>query len=92
MVIITFSNGESITAEQNGTCYIIPEKIVFPDLDGVHVEGDEVLGDYTYVNAELIEPYAIDDRYWFAFREIPAEAIAAEQLRADVDYLLFITE
>lgn len=92
MVTITFSNGDAITAQQNGNCYIIPNKIIFPDLDGVHVSGDADLGDYTYTNAQLIEPYAIDDNYWFAFREIPAEQIAAEQLRADVDYLLIITE
>ena len=88
MVKIKFLNGEMITADLNGSCYIVNNKPEFPsDLSLVIVEGT---GDENkeFHNAELIECASIDGRYWFSFKEVTDD----EQLRADVDYLLCIID
>lgn len=89
-VTITFADGASIEAEQNGNSYIVDEKFEKKDLSEVTVAGED--GTATLHDAELIECYSIDGRYWFAFREIPKRESEEVQLRADVDYLLAITE
>ena len=83
---IIFADGTFVEADQNGSCFIVDTPFTPGDMSEVTI-GDEVLHD-----AELIEAYSIDGRYWFSFREIPAEETEAVQLRADVDYLLAISE
>ena len=90
-VIIRFNDGNEISAEINGDSYIVNTKPEFPeDLSNVVISGEDI--NKRYDNAELIECASVDGRYWFAFREIPQEEADAVQLRADVDYLLLITE
>lgn len=85
-VTIKFADGTELSAEQNGSCYIVNEKPDFPtDLSEVTVEGGE---NASFVNAQVIECASVDGRYWFSFREVTAD----EQLRADVDYLLLVQE
>lgn len=80
MVQITIDN-YTFTAEQNGTCYIVDVKPDFPDdLSTVIVAGDDPLSNYTYHNAELIECYSIDGRYWFAFRGLTPDELYRKQL------------
>ena len=67
MATITFRDGTQLTAEQNGTCFILDGKPDFPeDLSVVRIEGE-----YTSVlhNAVLIECASIDGRYWFVLAE-----------------------
>ena len=89
-VKITFNDGTVMTAEQNGSCFIMNEKPELPeDLTNITIEGE----DYRDIaDARLIECASADGRYWFSFEEIPESEKEAEQLRADVDYLLEITE
>lgn len=89
-VKITFADGLEIEAIQNGNCFIVDEAFEPGDLAEVTIESSE--GSETLHDAELIEPYSADGRYWFAFREISVSETEAIQLRADVDYLLAITE
>lgn len=89
-VTITFAGGDSIEAEKNGGSFIVDEPFEEKDLSEVTIEGAEettVLHD-----AELIECASVDGRYWFTLREITEAEAEAVQLRADVDYLLAITE
>ena len=68
MVKIIFKNGEEITAERNGSSYIVDEKPAFPkDLSIVTVRGggEEVV----FKNAQVVECAAVDSRYWFCFVE-----------------------
>jgi len=67
---ITFKNGTEITAEQNGSCFIVDEKPEFPtDLSIVEA------GEMVFKNAQLIECASVDGRYWFTFRELTPEEI-----------------
>lgn len=66
-VIITFADGTEIEADHSGTCYIADDKPVFPyDLSVVTVSGDE---ERIINNAQLVECFSVDGRYWFAFIE-----------------------
>ena len=89
-VTITFADGESIEADRNGGSFIVDVPFVHGDLSEVTIEGEEET--IVLRNAELLECASVDGRNWFTLREIPAEKIEAEQLRADVDYLLLIAE
>ena len=82
---ITFGK-TTVKAEKNGTAYITDEPFEY---DGSPVTIKEADGSVkTFDSPRLQECAGTDDRYWFAFVE-PTEA---EKLRADVDYLLCITE
>jgi len=90
-VTILFNNGTSIEAEANGSCYITSKKPNFPeDLTGITITSES--GVVHVNNGEVIEAASVDDRYWFTFREITETEEEALQLRADVDYLLAISE
>lgn len=75
---ITFSDHTTIEAGVNGNCYFIPEKPEFPsDLSLViveKVEDDQTITE-EFHNVRIVEPYAIDDNYWFAFHEMSAQEI-----------------
>ena len=71
---ITFSSGDAITVEKNAECYITPVKPEFPEeLGRVVIESED--GERVFENAKLIECASIDDRYWFAFMEVPEDEI-----------------
>ena len=89
MVQVIFPD-KTITAEMNGDSYIVDKKFEPGDLSVVKIKYSE--GVKVFNNAEMMECASIDGRYWFAFREITQAEIDATQLRADVDYLLLITE
>lgn len=66
-------DGYMFAAENNGDCYIVDRKsdVRIPDgVFDVHITADNPANNREYHNAELIEPYSIDGRYWFAFREL----------------------
>ena len=84
--IIAFKNGETITTEKNGDCFITSEVPVFPeDLSEVHVleDGQERVLHYVMIQ----EAAAIDDRYWFALVEESAEDRAIRELEAKNRFL-----
>lgn len=92
-VTIRFSDGTEITAEQNGTTYIVDEEPTFPeDLSEVEIEGEE--GTTTIENAEIIECAKVpgDERYWFTVipqtRNLEEEV---DQTRADLDFIAAVT-
>ena len=69
-VSITFKNGMKIEAEVNGSSLITDSRPEFPpDLSAVTVTGTD--GERIYRDAEIIECASVDNRYWFAFREVP---------------------
>ena len=82
---ILFKNGTSLTAEQNGDCFILNQKPTFPeDLSVVTVTGED--GKRFFYNAKVQDCASVDGRYWFAFvektqdelfRELMQESIAA---------------
>jgi len=87
-VKVLLPNGE-IDAELNGNSLIVdeaPGKELFADLSTVSIKGDNA--DITMSNCALIEIGSNDGKYWFAFTEISE----AERMRADIDYLMLITE
>ena len=66
---ITFKDGSSIKAKVNGSCYIVDEKPGFPeDLSTVTVADDD--GERVIQDAQVVECYSTDGRYWFAFRTL----------------------
>lgn len=86
-VKLIFTDGTEIDAVQNASTYITKKRPDFPDdLTEITVEGEN--GTTVYRNAEIMEAYATDKRCWFGIKEITP----AEQLRADVDYLLCLAE
>lgn len=90
-VRIIFSDGMEITAERNGSSYITDIRPAFPpDLTTVTVEAGS--GTETLHNAEVIECYSIDDRYWFAFREIPESEMAQAKTDAQVLFTALMTD
>lgn len=69
-VKIIFNDGTELVAEQNGDCYIVPQKPDFPaDLSTVQA------GEKTLENVSVVECASTDGRYWFAFREMTQEEI-----------------
>jgi len=69
---IIFKNGVEITAEKNGDCFIVARKPAFPtDLSVVTVTDSD--GEKTIRNVQVIECAAVDENYWFAFRELSEE-------------------
>ena len=80
MVQITI-NDYAFPAEQNGTCYIANVKPDFPEkFSTVAITGDDPEQNRVYHNAELIECYSIDGRYWFAFHELTPDELYRKQL------------
>ena len=87
-VKVLLPKGE-IDAELNGNSLIAdetPDKSLFADLSTVTIKGDET--EYSMANCTLIEIGSNDGKYWFAF----AEVSEVDQMRADIDYLMLITE
>ena len=88
---IIFKNGTEITAEMNGNCYITLTKPAFPsDLSVVTVITDD--GEMEYKNAELVECFSLDGRYWFAFNEISEAERAVRQMQANIEYIAMMTD
>ena len=57
-----------ITAEQNGDCYILNSKPVFPsDLSVVTISGET---EETLHNVQVIDCASVDGRYWFTFHQL----------------------
>lgn len=53
-------------------------------------QGDEVIEEYEH--GELVQLKKYGDEYWMVFREIDAEEIAKDKVRADVDYIAMMTD
>ena len=83
---IIFSNGAEITTQSNGNCFITDIKPEFPD-DLSVVMIDEQSTQTVFKNAELIECASIDNRYWFAFRELSIEEIRQKELEDTIQML-----
>lgn len=84
-------NGHMFLAEQNGDCYIVDHKTDISIPDGIldaTVTADDPINNREYRNAELIEPYSIDGRYWFAFRELSPEELYRRELDEERDMTL----
>lgn len=97
MVEINFPNSTTIEAEVNGNCLIVDEKPDFPaDLSVVTVNGTSYTGgeeiNWTFHNAKIIEPYAIDGRYWFAFLETPKEELDKKMLESKIEYVAMMAD
>ncbi len=88
---IVFKDGTTINAQVNGHCYIVDVEPTFPeDLTDIIVKkGKET---QTIANGRIVPAASVDGRYWFAIIEISEAEEEANQLRADVDYLLAISE
>ena len=93
MEVIRFKDGTEITAEKNGTTYIVAEKPKFPDdLSEVTIEGQ--YGTETIKNAQIVEAAKTpgDTRYWFVIVPTPRNlAEEVNQDRADIDYIAAMT-
>lgn len=85
-VKITFTNGIMIEAEKNASSLIMDRKPDFPqDLSSVTVTGAD--WKRIYRNVEIIECASVDNRYWFAFYEVPEAERAVRQTQADIGYI-----
>lgn len=81
-VTIQFPNGTQLTAEQNGSCYIVDTKPAFPDdLSVVEVMGDEPK---VFHNAFVQDCASVDGRYWFAFVEKTQDELFRQQMQEDM--------
>jgi hypothetical protein len=90
---ITLASGTVITGlEKNGNCFISSTPL--PDMEDGLLEvvasaDDEQ--DIVWHNAELVSCAAVDDRYWFTFREPTEAELATLQMQAKVDYIAMMT-
>jgi len=91
-VRILFADGTEVTAQKNGDSYIVDEKFEVNDEQLTEVKVTEGDFENTLHDCEFQECASVDGKFWFTIREIPAAVEEAAQLRADVDYLLAITE
>ena len=66
---IRFKDGTEIIAIQNGNCFIVSNKPVFPD-DLSLVTVRNIDGEVTYKNATVQECASVDEMYWFTFVEM----------------------
>lgn len=83
---INFKNGETLTVEKNGDCYILAAKPEFPeDLADLEIVSEE--GTREYEHAILVECASIDGRYWFAFIEEDPKERELRELRETNDML-----
>lgn len=83
---IKFKTGEIITADVNGSCFIVDEKPEFPfDLSEIEITTGEEKK--TLNNVEIMDAASVDGRYWFALREMSQEELRQIQIRADIEYL-----
>lgn len=79
---IIFKDGTQITAEQNGTCYILNEKPEFPeDMTGLIIQKED--GNIEFQYPLLIECASIDGNYWFSFMEEPADQKVIRELKEE---------
>lgn len=84
---IIFNDGIEITAEVNGSCYIVDTKPEFPDdLTEVVIEKDGT--QETLEFAEVQECASSDGRYWFTF----ATATEYDKLQSQVLYTALMTD
>ena len=76
---IKFKNGDEITAQVNGDCFITNAKPEFPDdLTNLEITKD---GQVTVIlEAMLIECASVDGKYWFSFMEKPLNIRQAEEI------------
>ena len=88
---VIFKNGTEITAEKNGDCLIVNTKPEFPnDLSTVVVQsGNETK---TYNHAIVLDCASIDNRYWFAFKEISEEERTNKQMQAYIEYIAMMSD
>lgn len=91
-VTIGFNNGTMISAEMNGSCYILDEKPDFPsDLSFVTVTSLD--GTFRALqNPEIIECASIDGRYWFSFYEMPESERNVKQMQANIEYIAMMAD
>ena len=88
-VKITFGDGTEITAEVNGSCYIVDDKFNDPDLSEV------TIGDTVIENATLMEAASVDGRYWFTITRLTEEELMRKSVvkqRADIDYIAMVSD
>ena len=77
--IIKFKNGDEITAEVNGSCYVVDKKPSIPkDLTDVTITEN---GQGTTIeDAIFVECASVDNRYWFTLIEKPENQKQAEEI------------
>lgn len=86
-VTIKFKNGQTIEAENNGSCFITNTKPNFPaDLSEVTIIYSDHQETISYAIAQ--EAASIDNRYWFTF----VTATAYEKLESQVLYTAMMTD
>lgn len=80
---ILFKNGTSLTAEQNGSSFILNQKPSFPDdLSVVTVTGED--GDRIFLNAKVQDCASVDGRYWLAFVEKTQDELFRELMQESI--------
>ena len=86
---IRFKDGTEITAEVNGSCYVVDKKPEFPkDLRDVTItEGDQ---EKTIEDAVFIECASVDNRYWFTLIEKPENQKQAEKIAMQEAQIQFL--
>lgn len=82
-VTIIFADGKTVSAVQNGDCFITKKKPAFPeDLSEVTIradgEEDKVLTDVV-----ITEVASVDNKYWFAFTKEDPVQKAIRELQQD---------
>ncbi|MCR5777251.1 MAG: hypothetical protein K6G84_07550 [Lachnospiraceae bacterium] len=87
---ITFKDGSVITAEKNGSCYIVDSAPEFPeDLNNITIEGEV---NTTIAHGQLQECASVDGRYWFTILDVPEEVINTKNREAQVMYTALMTD
>lgn len=92
---ITLSDGRQLEGLRlNGNNYISDEPLTEEDFEGKleEVTISDGQSEQTLTNCELIQVKQYGDEYWFIIREVPADVMAARQIRADIDYIAFMTD
>ena len=91
MVKIIFNDKSEINAERNGSTFIADAKPTIPDdLTNVEIFEDGVTT--VIQNAQFVECYPLDERYYFTFIEISDAELQHIKDRADIEYIAMMSD
>ena len=91
MVKIIFNDKSEINAERNGSNFITDAKPTIPD-DLTNVEIVEDGATTVIQNAQFVECYPLDERYYFTLIEISEAELQHIKDRADIEYIAMMSD
>ena len=88
---IIFSNGETVTAQYNGSCFATDTEPQFPEnLENITIEKES--GEEHIAHGFIKDCASVDGRYWFTVREIPEQKRFNDEITAQIQYIAMMAD